>query len=217
MSPKKVSDQSFLFVLLLSLTLSSSFSFSSAEYDSVYDLLKAYSLPKGIIPKGVAKNDFTFDPTSGKLEINFSFLEPNHACTVTRTQYILSYIPVYNRVELQPTISATVKHQGLVDIKGITATVKIAGVPVIYNVQIVKLEVSNDGKTLRFVSSIPYVQSPEFPITEEFDVPQTCEADLTVSPINMMPLLGGIMVNQNQGDNADNPLFLYKGAFLRRA
>ncbi|XP_074286333.1 uncharacterized protein LOC141611647 [Silene latifolia] len=212
MSAKKVS-LSFLFVLLLSLTLC----FSSAEYDSVYDLLKAYGLPQGIIPKGVAKNDFTFDPNSGKLQINFPFLEPNHACTITRTQYVLSYIPVYNKVDLQPTISATVSHQGLVDVKGITVTVKIAGVLVLSNVQIVKMEVSNDGKTLRFVSSIPYVQSPEFPITEDFQVPRTCEADLTVSPINMMPLLGGIMVNENQGDNADNPVFFYKGAFVRRA
>nr|BAA84010.1 MROS3A [Silene latifolia]BAA90868.1 MROS3A [Silene latifolia] len=214
MSPKKVS-LSFLFVLLLSLTLSSSF--SSAEYDSVYDLLKAYGLPQGIIPKGVGQNDFTFDPNSGKLQINFPFLEPNHACTITRTQYVLSYIPAYNKVDLRPTISATVSHQGLVDVKGITVTVKIAGVLVLSNVQIVKMEVSNDGKTLRFVSSIPYVQSPEFPITEDFQVPRTCEADLTVTPINMMPLLGGIMVNENQGDNAGNPVFFYKGAFVRRA
>ncbi|XP_074281638.1 uncharacterized protein LOC141606421 [Silene latifolia] len=207
MSPKKAS-MSFLFFLVVSLTLSSSF--SSAEYDSVYDLLKAYGLPKGIIPKGVAKNDFTFNPTSGKIQINLSFLKGNTVCKVTRTQNILGIIPVYNRVELKATISATVKYRSLVDIEGITATIKVGVVTLFYDVKIIKLEVSKDGKTLRFVSSIPFVQSPDFPITDEFDVPQTCETDLTVSQINMMRLFGvGIVEKKNQDDNADNyPLFV---------
>ncbi|XP_074281640.1 uncharacterized protein LOC141606422 [Silene latifolia] len=207
MSPKKAS-MSFLFFLVVSLTLSSSF--SSAGYDSVYDLLKAYGLPKGIIPKGVAKNDFTFNPTSGKIQINLSFLKGNTVCKVTRTQNILGIIPVYNRVELKATISATVKYRSLVDIEGITATIKVGMVTLLYDVKIIKLEVSKDGKTLRFVSSIPFVQSPDFPITDEFDVPQTCETDLTVSQINMMRLFGvGIVEKKNQGDNVDNyPLFV---------
>ncbi|XP_074281637.1 uncharacterized protein LOC141606420 [Silene latifolia] len=211
MSRKKAS-MSFLFFLLISITLSSSF--SSAEYDSVYDLLKAYGLPKGIIPKGVAKNDFTFDSTSGKLQINLSFLEGNQVCKVTRTQYF-----VYNRVELQSTISATVQYQRLFDIEGITATVSIAGIIVLPDVKIVELVVSKDGKTLQFKSRFPFLSSPKFPITDEFDVPQTCEADLTVSPINMVRLFGvGIVEMENQDDSVDNyPLFFNKRALGGRA
>lgn len=132
-------------LLIISLSLLSSAPLSTANPLTVYEALRSYDFPVGLLPKGVTS--YELDPTTGKFSVKL-----NGSCSFNIDGYALKY---------KSTISGTISTDKIKDLKGIEVKILFFWVNII--------EVTKDKDELDFSVGIA---SASFPLDSFYESPQ---------------------------------------------
>lgn len=155
-----------LVLLLLSLlplfTISSS-AVTSPPSLSVYDILRSYNFPPGLLPKGAT--DYTLDPTTGDFTVSF-----DGTCSFT--------LPSSYSLRYKSQISGRISEGRLRDLKGISVKVLFIWINIV--------EVQRRGDELEFSVGIA---STDFPVVNFEEIPQCgCGLDCLTVGVDPNPI-----------------------------